>query len=315
MEIKRIIKYAVIIFVVIFAVLFLRPFAVVGSSQRGIRTFLGKPEEIVLSPGLHFKVPLLGAIKKYSIVPTKMALDIDINSMGAISKDNQIIGTRIVTYYKYDEAKLYDVITKYSSRDSIENPLASMINSNMKTIIGKYSVFELAQNQDKIGEELFDRLRNNSSMYPIEITQVNVSNFDWSKDFDEQISKTMRAAQEVREAEQKMLITEQVNKQKVIEQEADAKARIAKAEGDLRTAELAAEAQIAKAKGEKEAAILVAEGKNRANALLSQNLTVEIRLKELEIEKIKAERWDGRKVSSYLPLNPAGGIVTLPIRE
>lgn len=315
MDIKKIIKRSIIVVAAIIAILILNPFSTVGPSQRGIRTFLGKPENGVLSPGLQLKFPLLGSIKKYNLAPTKMSLDIDINNQGAISKDNQIIGTRIVMYYKYDESKLYEVITKYPTTSSIENPLASLINSSVKTIIGKYSVFELAQNQDKIGSDLMASLKTNASQYPIEITQVNISNFDWSKDFDEQINKTMKAAQEVKEAEQKMLITEQVNKQKIIEQEADAKARIAKSEGDLRTAELAAQAQVAKAKGEKEAAILQAEGKNRANALLAQNLTVEIRLKELEIEKIKAEKWDGRKVSTYLPINPAGGIVTLPIKD
>ena len=300
--------------VIVLVILVLNPFSTVGSSQRGIRTFLGKPSPTVLEPGLHTKVPLLGSIKKYSIVPSKMAIDIDIDRGGAISKDNQIIGTRIVVYYRFDEKRIYDVITRYSSIQSIENPLASLVNSSIKTIIGQYSVFELAQNQNKIGSALFEALKNNTSQYPIEIIQVNISNFDWSKDFDEQINKTMKAAQEVREAEQRMLITEQTNKQKIIEQEAEAKARIAKAEGDLKTAELQAQAQIEKARGEKESAILTAEGKSRANTLLAQNLAVEIRLKELEIEKIRAERWDGRQIPNYIPLTPTGGVVTLPAK-
>lgn len=313
-SISRLVKKVGRVVGIIILLIILNPFSIVGASQRGVRTLFGKPSATILQPGLHLHVPVVGAVKKYSIVPSKMALDIDINTGGAISKDNQIIGTRVIVYYKNNEDKIYDLVTKYPSKTSIENPLASLVNSSIKTIIGQYSVFELAQNQNKIGSALFDTLKANVTQYPIDITQVNISNFDWSKDFDEQINKTMKAAQEVREAEQRMLITEQVNKQKIIEQEADAKARIAKAEGDLKTAELQAQARIAKAQGEKESVILEAEGRSKANALISQNLSVEIRLKELEIEKLRAEHWDGRQVPNYVPLSPNGGVVTLPAR-
>ncbi|MDR0551601.1 MAG: hypothetical protein LBG72_06250, partial [Spirochaetaceae bacterium] len=92
-------------------------------------------------------------------------------------------------------------------------------------------------------------------------------------------------------------------KQQVIESEAQAKALVAKAEGEFNAAKLRAEAEIEAARGQ-----------NEANRLLSQNFTVEVRLKELEIELEKAKRWDGRQVPTYIPLNPAGGVVTLPAK-
>jgi len=309
------IRLVIGVIVLLLLFVFANPFTVIKGNERGIRYLFGKPETTILHPGLHSKAPFVGEIKKFSMVPVKLSLDIDIGDAGAISKDNQTIGTRIVVYYKFDESSLYDVATKFSTKESLENPIYSQINSSIKTIIGTYTIFELAEQQDTIGVDLLKALRAHLSQYPITITQVNVSNFDWSEEFDRQINETMTAAQKVKQAEQLAKIAEQENKRLIIEQEAKAKALEAEAQGKLNAAKLEAEAAIAKAEGEKQAKILEAEGIQRANQLLSQNLTVELRLRELEIEKIKAERWDGREIPTYIPLTPSGGVVTLPSKN
>ena len=313
--ISKLIRLIVGVIALVLILIFLNPFTIVKGNERGIRYLFGRPETTVLQPGLHAKTPIVGGIKKFSMVPQKLALNIDIGDLGAISKDNQTIGTRIVVYYKLDESNLYDVATKFSTQLSLENPIYSQINSSIKTIIGTYTIFELAEQQDTIGIDLLKALQKHLSQYPITITQVNVSNFDWSEEFDRQINKTMTAAQKVKQAEQLAKIAEQENKRLIIEQKAKAEALEAEAQGKLNATKLEAEAAIAKAEGEKQAKILEAEGIQRSNQLLAQNLTVELRLRELEIEKIKAERWDGREIPNYIPLTPAGGIVTLPSKQ
>jgi hypothetical protein len=113
----------------------------------------------------------------------------------------------------------------------------------------------------------------------------------------------MAAAQKVKRAEQEANIAEQENKKKKIVAEATAQAAIAEAEGRFKAAELDAKAEIE-----------IARGKSEANRLLQQNIAVEIKIRELNIEQTRAERWDGRQVPNYLPLTPAGGIVSLPIK-
>ena len=71
---------------------------------------------------------------------------------------------------------------------------------------------------------------------------------------------------------------------------------------------------IARAQGERDAAIAVAEGRNRANSLIAQNLNVEIRLRELDIAATRASKLaPGVEVPIYIPLNPGGGVATIPI--
>jgi regulator of protease activity HflC (stomatin/prohibitin superfamily) len=268
-----------------------------------VRYLFGAAQEKVLEPGLQFKAPFVGKIRTWSLEPNKLAVDIPINEAGAISKDNQIIGIRLVTYWQYDVDKLYDVATKFPGK-SLEQLISSQANSSAKTIIGRYTIFDLAANQEKIGSEIKAIMVSQLNNYPIILTQLNISNFDWSK---------MEAAQKVRQAEQNANIAEQDQRKLAIEAEAQARAKIASAEGELRKAELDAQALLVKANAERDARIAQGEGVNRYNQLIAQNLQTEIRLKELEIELEKAKRWDGRQVPTYVPLNPAGGIVALPM--
>jgi regulator of protease activity HflC (stomatin/prohibitin superfamily) len=313
MEIKKLIKPAAIAALGIGIIIIFNPAACVGATERGIRYVFNKPSEEILQPGIHLRVPVAGNIKTWSIVPNKLAVDIPIDSAGAISKDNQIIGVRLVVYWQYDEENIYTIATRYSEK-SIENILASEANSAIKTVIGTYTIFDLAANQSVIGDKVSQLIQAHVKDRPVKITQLNISNFDWSPDFDKQINATMEAAQRVRQAEQQANIAEQENRRLAIEAEAKAKAQVAKAEGDLKEAELNAQARIVRANAERDAKIAEGEGIRQYNQLIAQNLQTEIRLRELEIQLERAKRWNGVEVPAYLPLNPAGGVVTLPAR-
>ena len=289
------------------------PVSCVGASERGIRYLFGAAESLVLEPGIQLKVPIFGKIRTWSLEPQKLAIDISIGDDGAISKDNQTIGIRMVAFWRYDADKLYTVATTYPGK-SLENLIASQTNASTKTIIGRYTIFDLASMQAQIGDEILEIINSQLRNYPVTLTQLNISNFDWSAEFDRQITATMEAAQRVRQAEQNANIAEQEQRRLAIEAEAQAKAKIATAEGDLRRAELDAQSLMVKAEAEKNAQIARGEGISQYNQLISQNLQIEIRLRELEIELEKAKRWDGRQVPTYIPLSPNGGIVTLPSR-
>lgn len=100
-------------------------------------------------------------------------------------------------------------------------------------------------------------------------------------------------------------------KQEALIVEAEAQKQVKQASAKLEAEKLNAEAIKVKAQAEADAKRLEGEGIAAYNKLIAKNQELEIRLKELEIEKIKAERWDGREVANYIPLTAAGGIVNL----
>jgi len=287
---------------VISVIMLVGSFSIIGPTDRSILHTLGKPSQEVLTPGLQFKLPLLQSIKKWTVVPVVYRVFIDIGDNGAITKDNQVIGSTIRLLYAYDESRLYEAATKFN-RSTIEKAIDALAVSSMKTIIGQYTIFDVAVNQDTIIRQVERKIKDNVGQYPITVSQITLENFDWSDNFDKQIQETMSAAQQVKRAEQEANIAEQENKKKKIVAEATAQALIAEADGRFKAAELDAKAEIERARG-----------KSEANRLLQQNIAVEIKVRELDIEKIRAERWDGRQIPNYLPLNPAGGVVALPLK-
>ena len=100
-----------------------------------------------------------------------------------------------------------------------------------------------------------------------------------------------------------MRMVEQTSQKQRIEAEAEALAVAARAEGRKKAAELDADAKRAEGQG-------IAD----YNRLVAQNQGLEIQLRQLEIQLQRAKRWNGNEIPTYLPLNPARGIVTLPGR-
>ncbi len=289
-----------IIFLLLIALVAINSAAVVAPTERGIQVTLGQVTGDVLGPGLHFHAPFVSTIKKYSIVPKGMSANFSVGKDGAITKDMQTVGSQVTVFYRYNTDKIMDAVTKYN--DSIlENAITRSLVASVKESVGKYSIYELVENQDKITGDVATSLSLRLEAYPIEVTQLTISNWDWSEDFDRQIKETMNRTQQVRQAEQDLKLAETNAQKQVAEAEAAKKAAEQTAEADLIKAQKAADAKRAEA-----------DALAYYNAKVAQNQSIEIKLKELEIELEKAKRWDGRQVPEYVPLTAAGGIVNLP---
>ncbi|MBQ0052358.1 MAG: prohibitin family protein [Treponema sp.] len=273
---------------------------VVAPNERGVQVTLGEVTGDVLEPGMHYHAPFISTIRKYSIVPKGMNVTFSVGKDGAITKDMQTVGSQVTVFYRYDGTKLMDAVKKYSE-SILENAITRSLVASVKESVGKYSIYELVENQDKITSDVTTSLNAKLTEYPIEVTQLTISNWDWSDDFDKNIKETMNRTQQVRQAEQDLKLTETNAQKQVAEAEAAKKAAEQTAEGELIKAQKAAEAKRVEA-----------DALAYYNSKVAQNYQVEIKLKELEIELEKAKKWDGRQVPEYVPLTAAGGIVNLP---
>lgn len=274
--------------------------AVVAPNERGVQVMLGEVTGDVLEPGMHFHPPFVSNIKKYSIVPKGMNVTFSVGKDGAITKDMQTVGSQVTVFYRYDGAKIMDAVKKYNE-SILENAITRSLIASVKESVGKYSIYELVENQDKITTDVTNALNAKLAEYPIEVTQLTISNWDWSEDFDKNIKETMNRTQQVRQAEQDLKLAETNAQKQVAEAEAQKKAAEQTAEGELIKAQKAAEAKRVEA-----------DALAYYNSKVAQNYQVEIKLKELEIELEKAKKWDGRQVPEYVPLTASGAIVNLP---
>jgi regulator of protease activity HflC (stomatin/prohibitin superfamily) len=276
----------IIVFIMVFA-LAMGSFTIVNSGFKGLKFTMGELDDVELEEGLHFKLPFVQNIKEVTIQPIEQQINIPVGEDGAITKDNQTIGTTITLFYRYKNGKLAQLYREYGLTQ-IELITKKGIEESFKKTIGTYTIFEIASRQQEIISKLVETIRADSEKYPIDVTDIKVTNFDWSDAFDKQIEETMKRAQEVKQKEQELLITEQEANKKIKVAEATKNALITEAQGKYESTKILAEAKV-----------LEGEGIRKYNESIAKNLNVEIKLKELEIKKIEKNKWNGQYVPLY----------------
>jgi len=285
---------------VLIALMIFSPVACVSSTQRGVRVRFGAVLDGVIRPGLVVKVPIIERIDTYSITPVAVPIKIPAADNGAITADNQTIGLAGMIYYRLDEARMDEVARNYTS-GSLSQIAEANAESSVKSVIGNYTIFDLAANQVIIAGKAMNLLASNVKQYPIIVVDTKITNYTWSDDFDKQIKETMKRAQEVKQKDQELLVT-QVESQKQVKQ----------AEAAKQATVLAAEAQRDKAKLDAEAKVLEGEGIRKYNQAIAVNWDIEFKKTQLEIERARVEKWDGHYVPNNrygpIPVDTKGGV-------
>ncbi len=264
----------------------------INSDVRGLRFTFGAISPKALDPGLHFKAPFIQSIENVSIQPIEIKAEIEVDGNGAITKDNQTIGANLTLFFVYDKDRL-PIMWKDFGEEKIMTILTKSMIEAFKAQVGRYDIFVLPLTQDTIRMKTLKQIRSMVNSYPLTVTELKITNYDWSEDFDKQIKETMNRSQQVKQKEQELLITEQEAQKKVKNAEAEKTATITQAEGKKIAAGLEAEAKA-----------LEGEGIKKYNDAVAKNMTLEIELRKLRIEEIKAQRWNGQ----YVPTNNYGPI-------
>ena len=276
-------KWLIGLFVAVVVLVAFRPFTTVKSTERGVVYKFGAVNS-KLWEGLHFVIPFVESVKKIPITPQEMDLELPVAENGAITKDNQTIGANISIFYRFNDAEILDLAKNYGV-DIVKQKVQKDTLEAFKQAIGQNTIFDVAQNQEKIRSQVKKMTNEKIGEYPVVIDDIKISNYDWSEEFDNQIASTMKIAQEAKQQEQ------QLKKMEIEAQQA-----VKKAEANKEAERLNAEAMELKGKG--------VRAYNDAITSNQRNMELEIQLKKLEIEKIKAEKWNGQ----YVPINNYGPI-------
>ena len=299
-------KRAITALLVIVGVFIFNPVRCVGATERGVIKTFGRVDDTkTLSPGIQVKAPFFQSIKKYDLTPKTIKVKIPVGDAGAVSLDKQTIGVGGSINWRYDETQIIKIATTYSSDSVLADQTSEIIITAIKNTIGQYNIDTIVRDQDSIANKAKEASATRLAYagLPVIITALNLNNWDWSEDYDKMIKETVAMQQAAQRAEAELRMVEQTSQKQRIEAEAAAAATVAKAQGRKQAAELDADAKRAEGQG-------IAD----YNRLIAQNLNIELEFRRLEIQLERAKRWNGVEVATYLPLNPAGGIVTLPSR-
>lgn len=279
--------WTVVWIIVTLVILFNLPFTTIESTERGILYKWWAVQGTVLSEGLHLLTPFADEVRRVKITPIQEQIDIPVSSQWSITKDNQTIWANITLFYRYKENELINIAKNYGF-ETLKQKATKDVTESFKQVIGQYTIFDVAGKQEEIRKLVISGSNTKIGNYPVIIDDIKISNYDRSDEFDNQIAKTMSIAQETKQQEQELKKIE-VSSQQIVKQ----------AEANKQAEALNAEALKLKGEGIRDY--------NQAITSNPKNMELELKLKQLEIEKILATKWNGQRVSEQnftpLPLN------------
>ena len=208
----------ILILLVIFLILALSAFRIVGAGERGVKMTFGKPSMDVLDEGIHFKIPVVQSIKKLEVRTQKIETDAD-----SASRDLQDVQTTIALNFHLvpdSVPRLYQQLgTDYKSR--IIDPA---IQESVKSVSARFTAEELIARRPEVREGIRIELTEKLAKYNIQVDDFNIVNFQFSEEFNKAIEQKVTAEQLKLKAErdlERILIEKE---QKIAQAQAEAEA-------------------------------------------------------------------------------------------
>lgn len=265
----KIVGGIVILVIAIVILAALNPLVIIGAGQRGVVFNNGSGiENRILGEGTHFRIPLIENVQKMNVRVQKSEFPED-----TASKDLQRIKMNVAVNWQLVPNKVNKIYQQIGDNDTIvATLLTNRVQQSVKAEVSAYSAEEVQKNRDVLADKIEKNLEGKLKGYDIIITNVAITNLDYTPEFNAAIERKQLAQQE---AEQAGYLKQKAQN--------EAAGVIAKAEGD------------AKAK------VTNAEAESKAQALLQQSLTPEL------LQKMLIERWNG----AYPQYMLGGGTVPL----
>ena len=257
---------------VLIALAILWPFYSVPTGSRGVVTQFGK---IVGIEGEGLAVlPPWQKLSNFSIRAEKADIE---NAEGSTS-DTQPVKVSMTVRYSIATDRVSEVFEKYSHDGNLSSYVQTATQEIFKAVTARYTAPDLISQRAKVSSDINTALREKLTLYGAQVINIDMRNFAFSDSYMHAINDKVTQEQLRLAAENKLKTVEAEQKQKVAIAEAEANARKAQSDG-----EAYANLTIAKAQ---------AEALRVQNAALVQSKEV-LELRRIEVEKIKAEKWNG----------------------
>jgi prohibitin 2 len=257
---------------IVIALVILWPFYSVPTGSRGVVTQFGK---IVGIEGEGLAVlPPWQKLSNFSI----RAEQADVENAEGSTSDTQPVKVSMTVRYSIATDRVAEVFEKYSHDGNLSSYVQTATQEIFKAVTAKYTAPDLIAQRAKVSSDINAALRDKLAQYGAQVINIDMRNLAFSDSYMHAINEKVTQEQLRLGAENKLRTVEAEQKQKVAIAEAEANARKAQADG-----EAYANLTIAKAQ---------AEALRLQNAALAQNKEV-LELRRIEVEKIKAEKWDG----------------------
>jgi prohibitin 2 len=199
--------------------------------------------------GLFFKIPFVAKVEKFSIRISRTDIKTE-----AFSKDLQSLNVDVVVNHRIEKNTVESIYRNLGVHyeTTIIDPI---VQEEIKAVIAKFSAEDIITNRANLTKEISDMIKKRMFEKQIIITDLSVTNFDFTPDFLTSVEQKQIAAQNAKRAEKDV---------EKVKHEAQQKIEQAKAE---------------------------AESLRLQRAAVSPNL---IKLRQVEAQIKAIEKWDGK---------------------
>ncbi len=219
-------KYAIYFAIGIVTFIFLKPFIIINPGERGVVTRLGKVQGQPLGEGLHFRVPIIDRITRINVRINK-----DQVPGNGSSKDLQDVDIDVAINWKVTPDKVGFVFQELRDEENaLERVLIPAVNEVVKAATAQKTAEEIITKRAELKSDIDAGLRERLAVYGLTLTDVSITNIEFSEQFTQAIEAKQVAEQKAKQA---------VFIAKEAEQQARAKINIAR--GDAEAQRLQAE--------------------------------------------------------------------------
>ena len=212
--------------------------------------------------GIHFDFWM---VRSYDNYDTKVR-GVDVTT-AAYSHDKQPMDIQMTIQYQVKKDKVKDIAVTYGNLSALEGRIQSVAIERTKSKLSAYDADSIIEERGTISAEVAQIVEDAiGEQYFIDITNVALTNIDFSDAYEASVEQSMIAKQEVEKAK------------------AEAEKAIAAATGELEVAKLQAQAKIEAAKADAEAQKLVAQAEATAVKLKSIEMARALGFEIIETE-------------------------------
>lgn len=208
-------------------IVFFGSWTIVGPGEQGIKVTLGRVQDGTLSPGFHFKLPLITGIHKVS---TQTQTDHD--KLPAASSDLQDVEIEVVVNWHVNPSNVANIQIQYQGLENYTSSVVGpMVRDAVKATSAKYTAENLVKQRDQYASEVAKLLEETMAQRGGVSERVSIVNFSFSPSFTKAIEAKVVAEQDALAAK---------NKLSQVQFEADQ--RVAQAKGESEAIRIQAQA-------------------------------------------------------------------------
>lgn len=213
----KLVGWCIGLIVLIALVLLLDPFVSVGAGERAVVTHFGAVTG-ELGPGLHTITPIVTAVTIINVQTQKES-----TKASSASADLQTVDTDLAVNYNVDPTKVTDLFTRVGVgyQSTIIDPAVQEV---VKAVTANYTAEQLITERAQVTQDIQTELAQKLELYDILVTNVNVTDFNFSDQFNQAIESKVTAQQNALAADNKVQQTEAEASSTIIAAEAQAEA-------------------------------------------------------------------------------------------